>query len=153
MLKRCVLFVLVTLLWSVGVEAQDEPEVPFAPSPPKVAATLNLSPSQSWVHLFCDRAAPACSVTFWCGQQAGNPVTWNVEVEAGRIFTYAPGKTDTGGNTASLEAVLNAAGLTADEARRRTTCIVRSNDPIEARAYTYITARLFPWRIKPGPLR
>ena len=57
MLKRVAAFGLVTLLWSVGVEAQDEPEVPFAPPPPKVAATLNLSPSQSWVHLFCDRTA------------------------------------------------------------------------------------------------
>ena len=144
MLKRVVLFVLVTLLWSVGVEAQDEPEVPFAPPPPKITTTLNLSPSQSWVHLFCDRAASVCSVTFWCGQQTGNPVTWNVEVEAGRIFTYSPGKTDTDGNTVNLEAVLNAAGWTADEARRRTTCIVRSNDPIEARAYTYISGQIVP---------
>lgn len=65
--------------------AQDTGSVPRT----KVAALLNLSPWRSWVHLFCDKAtAPACSVTFWCGQQTGDPVMWNVEVEAGRIFTY-----------------------------------------------------------------
>lgn len=137
MLERVAAFVLVTLLWSAGVEAQNEPEVPSAP-PPKVVATLNLSPGRSYVHLFCDKAtAPVCSVTFWCGQRTGDPVTWDVEVEPGRIFTYWPDKRDSvDGSAANLEADLVKAGLTEDEARRRTTCIVRSNDPIEARAYT-----------------
>ena len=138
MLKRVAAFVLVTVLWSTGVEAQDEPEGQFAPPPPKVAATLNLSPSQSWVHLFCDRTAPACSVTFWCGQRTGDPVTWNVEVEAGRIFTYYPNQMEEDGSAADLQSTLMTAGLPPDLARRRTTCIVRSNDPIEARAYTHL---------------
>ena len=136
MLERVAAFVLVTLLWSAGVEAQNEPEAPSAPSPPKVAATLNLSPGRSYVHLFCDKATdPACSVTFWCGQQTGDPVTWDVEVEPGRIFTYWPGKMEAG-RAADLQAALMNASLSPDDAQRRTTCIVRSNDPIEARAYT-----------------
>ena len=95
------------------------------------------------MHLFCDRVTPACSVTFWCGQQTGDPVTWDVEVEAGRIFTYWPNKMEAG-RAADLHAALINAGLSSDEARRRTTCIVRSNDPVEARAYTYIRDQIVP---------
>ena len=83
--------------------------------------------------------SPGCGVTFWCGQQAGTPVTWNVNVGPDQIFTYWPGKTDTeDGNVVDLEAALLEAGLAPDDARRRTTCLVRSSDPVEARAYTRI---------------
>ena len=110
----------------------------------KVAALLNLSPWRSWIHLFCDQTVGACAVTFWCGQQTGDPVTWDVSVPAGRIFAYWPGKTDSVGRTADFEAALVAAGLTATEARARTTCTVRSNDSVEARAYTFLAGEILP---------
>lgn len=110
----------------------------------KVAALLNLSPWRSWVHLFCDQTVGACAVTFWCGQQTGDPVTWDVSVPAGRIFTYWPGKTDSVGRSADFEAALVAAGLTGTEARARTTCTVRSNDSVEARAYTFLAGEILP---------
>ena len=125
---------LVVLVWGASVEAQDETETPQPPRA-KVAALLNLSPWQSWVHLFCERTtAPGCGVTFWCGQKTGDPVTWNITVEPGLIFPYWPGKTDPDGSPAGLEADLMDAGLSPDAARRRTTCLVRSNDPVEVRA-------------------
>lgn len=116
-------------------------------SPPasraKIVALLNLSPWQSWEHLFCDRTAPACSVTFWCRQQMGDPVTWEVTVGAGWIFTYWPNEMEAG-NPADLQAAPINAGLLTDDARRRKTYIVRSNDPIDARAYTYISGQIVP---------
>ena len=125
---------LAVLLWGVDAGAQDE-----------VATLLNLSPWQSYVHLFCDKTGGAdCAVTFRCGQQSGAPVTWPVEVEPSRIFTYWPNKTDGFGRPAGLEAALVNAGLTSTEARRRTTCTVRSDDPVEARAYTFFAGEFTP---------
>ena len=133
-LSRVVGACLAVLLWGVGAWAQDE-----------VATLLNLSPWQSYVHLFCDKTGGAdCAVTFRCGQQSGDPVTWPVEVEPSRIFTYWPNKTDGAGRPVGLEAALVNAGLTSTEARRRTTCTVRSDDPVEARAYTFIAGELTP---------
>lgn len=133
-LRRVIVACLAVLLWGTGVEAQDE-----------IATLLNLSPWQSYVHLFCDKTGGAdCAVTFRCGQQTGDPVTWNVEVEPSRIFTYWPNKTDGSGRAADLEAALVDAGLTSTEARRRTTCTVRSDDPVEARAYTFLAGQLVP---------
>lgn len=111
----------------------------------KVATLLNLSPWQSWVHLFCDQTARPCTVTFFCGQRTGTPVTWDISLPPSRIFSYWPGKTDSVGFAADdFEAALIAAGLTATEARSRTTCTVRSNDAVEARAYTFIAGQLVP---------
>ena len=109
-----------------------------------VAALLNLSPWRSWIHLFCDQTAGACRVDFWCGQQTGDPVRWGVDVPAGRIFAYWPGKTDSVGRSADFEAALVNAGLTASEARAHTTCTVRSNDPVQARAYTFLAGQILP---------
>ena len=133
-LSRVIGACLAVLLWGVDAQAQDE-----------VATLLNLSPWQSYVHLFCDKTGGAdCAVTFRCGQQSGAPVTWPVEVEPSRIFTYWPNKTDGFGRPTGLEAALVNAGLTSPEARRRTTCTVRSDDPVEARAYTFIAGQLIP---------
>ena len=133
-LSRVIGACLAVLLWGADAQAQDE-----------VAALLNLSPWQSYVHLFCDKTGGAdCAVTFRCGQQSGDPVTWPVEVEPSRIFTYWPNKTDGFGRPAGLEAALVNAGLTSTEARRRTTCTVRSDDPVEARAYTFFAGELTP---------
>ena len=133
-LSRVIVACLAVLLWGADAEAQDE-----------VATLLNLSPWQSYVHLFCDKTGgAACAVSFRCGQQSGDPVAWNVAVESSRIFTYWPNKTDGAGRAADLEAALVNAGLTYTEARRRTTCTVRSNDPVEARAYTFFAGKLTP---------
>ena len=67
-----------------------------------------------------------------------------MEVEPSRIFTYWPNKTDGAGRPAGLEAALVNAGLTSTEARRRTTCTVRSDDPVKARVYTFIAGQLIP---------
>ena len=133
-LSRVIGVCLAVLLWGADAQAQDE-----------VATLLNLSPWQSYIHLFCDKTGGAdCAVTFRCGQQSGDPVTWPVEVEPSRIFTYWPNKTDGFGRPAGLEAALVNAGLTSTEARRRTTCTVRSDDPVEARAYTFFAGELTP---------
>lgn len=90
--------------------AQDEP-----PSRVKVAALLNLPPWQSWVHLFCEKSTmPACAVTFRCGKQPGEPATWDIDVDPGRVFSYWSGKTNTDGRVAGLEVVLVDAGKTAE---------------------------------------
>ena len=60
-----------------------------------------------------------------------------------RIFAYWPNKMEAG-SPADLQAALINAGLPTDDARRRTTCIVRSNDPIETRTYTYIRGQIVP---------
>ena len=133
-LSRAIAACLAVFLWGANAEAQDE-----------VATLLNLSPWQSYVHLFCDKTGGAdCAVTFRCGQQTGDPVTWNVAVEPSRIFSYWPNKTDGAGRAADLEAALVNAGLTSTEARRRATCTVRSDDPVEARAYTFFAGELTP---------
>ena len=136
-LRSVVAAVLVVLVWGASGDAQDA-------SRAKVSTLLNLSPWQSWVHLFCEKtSAPGCGVTFWCGQQTGSPVTWNITVEPGQIFAYWPTKM-VDGRAAGLEAVLVDAGLTPEAARRRTTCVVRSDDPVEARAYTRLGGEMVP---------
>lgn len=106
----------------------------------KAAALINLSPYQSWVHLFCEKTiAPACGVTFWCGQQTGDLMTREVKVEPGQIFRCWPGKTNPNASEVGLEA-----GTTAEEARHQTTCMVRSNNPVEARAYTRFGGEMIP---------
>lgn len=123
---------------------RSEEAAPQSSHTPLVATLLNLSPWRSWIHLFCDQTVGACEVDFWCGQQTGDPVAWDVEVPAGRIFAYWPGKTDAAGRSADFETALVEAGLTASEARARTTCTVRSNDPVQARAYTFIAGQILP---------
>lgn len=127
---------------------RSEEVAPQSNHTPLVATLLNLSPWRSWIHLFCDQAGGACGVDFWCGQQTGRPVTWGVGIPAGRIFTYWPGKTDSVGRSADFEAALIDAGLTASEARARTTCTVRSNDPVPTRLSP---AKFFLWPIIPHP--
>ena len=136
-LRSVVATVLVVVVWGASADAQNTPRA-------KVSTLLNLSPWQSWVHLFCERTTPpGCEVTFWCGQVTGAPVTWPVEWEPGRIFTYWPGKT-VDGRVADLEAALVDASLSPEAARRRTTCVIRSNDPVEARAYTRLAGEIVP---------
>lgn len=93
---------------------------------------------------FCDQTDRPCTVTFFCGQQTGTSVTWDINIHPSRIFSYWPGKTDSVGRPADFEAALVAADLTDTEARSRTTCTVRSNDAVEARAYTFISGQLVP---------
>lgn len=101
----------------------------------RVATLLNLSPWQSWIHFYCLKdSQPACTATLLCGQKDGDPVTWDVPINPKNIFAYYPNKPAAeGGN---LEAALVARGVTAENARRRTTCEVSSPDPIRVRAYT-----------------
>ena len=130
---------LVVLVWGASADAQNQ-----TLHSAKTAAVLNLSPWQSWVHLFCEKTTqPGCCVTFWCGQQTGDPVTWDVVWEPGQIFSYWPTKM-VDGRAAGLEAVLVNAGLTPEAARRRTTCVIRSDDPVEARAYTRLGGEMVP---------
>ena len=99
----------------------------------RVATLLNLSPWQSWIHFYCLKdSQPACTATLLCGQADGAPVRWNVSPK--NIFAYYPNKPATDGG--NFEAALVAAGMTAENARRRTTCEVSSPDPIRVRAYT-----------------
>ena len=136
-LRSAVAAVLVVVVWGASADAQDA-------SPPKVSTLLNLSPPQSWIHLFCEETMePGCGVTFWCGQQTGTPVTWDVVWGPGRIFSYFPGKME-GGRVANFEAQLVDASLSEEDARRRTTCVVRSNHQVEARAYTRISGEFVP---------
>lgn len=57
---------------------------------------------------------PACAVTFWCGKQTGEPVTWDIDVDPGRVFSYWSGKTNTDGREAGLEVLLVDAGKTGE---------------------------------------
>ncbi len=140
-LRSVVAVALVVVVWGASADAQNQTLHSV-----KTAAVLNLSPWQSWVHLFCEKTTPpGCCVTFWCGQQTGDPVTWDVVWGPGQIFTYWPGKTDPeDGSKADLEAALVDATLSPEAARRRTTCVIRSDDPVEARAYTRIAGEMVP---------
>lgn len=101
----------------------------------RVATLLNLSPWQSWIHFYCLKdSRPACVITLLCGQADGDPVTWNVSVNPKNIFAYYQNKPAAQGG--DFEAALVAAGMPAENARRRTTCEVSSPDPIRVRAYT-----------------
>ena len=110
--------------------------------PPKIAALISLAPQQSYIYLFCDKEDGLnCAVTIRCAQYV-EPVTWTVNVRPSRIFTYWPGKTDSIGNPLDLEAALMDAGLMADDASKRTSCMVHSHDLVEVRGYTYLAGHL-----------
>lgn len=119
---------------------ESAPEQELEPEPEPVskgllqATLLNLSPLQSWVHLYCREGA--CRVTFACNGMEGEPVTWTVDVEPKTIFSYWPNKTADEGTPADLQAALIAAGKTEAEARRRTTCEVFSDGDLAVRGYT-----------------
>ena len=133
-LRSVVAAVLVVVVWGASANAQ-------VASRAKVSTLLNLSPWQSWVHLFCEKTSPpACSVTFWCGQTTGSPVTWNLPVDPGQIFTYWPSPDGTGLD----DALVLEGGMSPEAARRRTTCVIRSNDPVEARGYTRVAGAIVP---------
>lgn len=104
------------------------------------ATLMNLSPWQAWVHLYCQEPDEDCSVTFACNGMSGEPVTWNVTVSPKIIFSYWPNKTVDGRN-ANLQAALMEAGKTEEEARRRTTCEVFSNEEIAVRGYTLFSGQ------------
>ena len=112
-----------------------------APPPPKVAALLNLHVQKTLVHLFCDRKHTECEATFYCdGRPGGLTPTadrmaeWKVSIPASGIFPYYQGKTESGEPAGFGDVWRRESGSTARSGR--TTCIVRSNDPVEARAYT-----------------
>ena len=157
-----------------------EPQAPSGPGTPdesdqtdtnprraeKVATLMNLSPGQSYVHLYCaldrpesvddDETGRTCNVFFLRGQMADrDPVSWEVAVNPKTIFSYWPGKTDSASAPEDLEAALVAAGLTAKEAQVRTTCQVFietgalssvSSDcrDLSVRAYTRFAGEIAP---------
>ena len=115
-----------------------------ATAPTRVATLLNVAPAHAWVHLSCQKAlspdmetVDPCAVRLQCGQQEGPPVAWDVEVAAETTVTYGPG-----GTAGDLAAALVAAGKSAAESRRRTTCQVFSRDPVDAWAYTRIAGEV-----------
>lgn len=100
-----------------------------------MATLMNLSPRQSYVHIYCaldwpesaddDETGRTCNVFFLCGQMADrDPVSWEVTVNPKTLFSYWPGKTDSAAAPDDFEAALVAAGLTTKEAQVRTTCEV-----------------------------
>ncbi len=132
----------------------------------KVATLMNLSPRQSYVHLYCaldrpesaddDETRRTCNVFFLCGQMADrDPVSWEVAVNPKTLFSYWPGKTDSASAPDDFEAALVAAGLTAKEAQVRTTCevfietgAISSVSPdcrdLSVRAYTRFAGEMTP---------
>ena len=108
------------------------------------ATLLNLSPWQAWVHLYCQEEdmddSGKCHVAFRCNGMEGKPVSWTVEVDQYRIFSYWPGKMENG-ESVNLQAALMKAGKPEDEARRRTTCEVFSDDEISVRGYTLFSGQ------------
>lgn len=55
---------------------------------------MNLSPWQSWGHVFCcNTGESACTAVLECGQTDGGPVTRGVTVNLKTIFASYPGKT------------------------------------------------------------
>lgn len=104
------------------------------------ATLMNLSPWQAWIHLYCQEPDEDCSVTFACNGMSGEPVTWNVTVSPKIIFSYWPNKMVDGRN-ANLQAALMEAGKTEEEARRRTTCEVFSDDETAVRGYTLFSGQ------------
>lgn len=114
------------------------------------ATLMNLAPAQAWVHFYCRNAhqpgaemgAP-CRVTLQCGQRDG-AVEWSVDVAPETIVSYWPGRTTADGTPDDFEAALVAAGKTAAEARRRTTCQVFSADPVSVRRYTRLGGTVTP---------
>ena len=125
-----------------------------ATAPARVATLLNVAPAHAWVHLSCQKTLPPdmetvdpCAVRLQCGQQAGPPVAWEVEVAAETTVTYGPG-----GTAGDLAAALVAASKSEAEARRRTTCQVFSRDPVDAWAYTRVAEKLVSVANPPAPV-
>ena len=125
-----------------------------ATAPTRVATLLNVAPAQAWVHLACRKTQTAegepvdpCQARLQCGQQAGTPVAWDVDVAAETTLTYGPG-----GASDDMAAALVAAGKTETEARRRTTCQVFSRDPLDAWAYTRVGGDLVSVANPPAPV-
>ena len=134
------------------VSVADEPILPDQATPQRIATLIDLSPPQSWVHLYCrkDRPAPdaapvdPCAVNVECRQEEGDPVSWTVDVAPKTIFSYWPGKTTPDGTSDNLQAALMNEGKTEEEARRRTTCEVSSPDPVAVRGYTRLGEGIIP---------
>ena len=109
------------------------------------ATLMNLSPWQAWVHLYCQEEevddSGKCHVDFRCNGTEGESVSWTVEVEQYRIFSYWPAKRASDGTSANLQAALMEAGKLEDEARRRTTCEVFSDDEISGRGYALFSGQ------------
>ena len=109
------------------------------------ATLMNLSPWQAWIHLYCQEEdvddSGKCHVAFRCNGMEGKSVSWTVEVDQYRIFSYWPAKTESDGTSANLQAALMEAGKMEDEARRRTTCEVFSDDEIAVRGYTLFSGQ------------
>lgn len=93
-----------------GTALEPEPATDLSSLP--VADLVNLSPWQSWVHLYCREEERTCRVTFECNGMKGEPVTWTVDVEPKTIFSYWPNKTADDGSSADLQAALMDAGKT-----------------------------------------
>ena len=116
-----------------------------ATAPTRVATLLNLAPAHARVHLSCQKTLPPdmetadpCAVRLQCGQQAGPPVAWDVDVAAETTVTYGQGGT--------------AGKKNETKARRRTTCQVFSRDPVAAWAYTRIAGDLVSVANPPAPV-
>ena len=125
-----------------------------ATAPTRVATLLNVAPAHAWVHLSCQKALPPdmetvdpCAVRLQCGQQAGPPVAWEVDVAAETTVTYRPG-----GTAGDLAAALVAVGKSETEARLRTTCQVFSRDPVAAWAYTRVVGDVVSVANPPAPV-
>ena len=123
-------------------------------APTRVATLLNVAPAQAYVHLACRKTQTAegepmdpCQARLQCGQQAGVPVAWDVDVAAETTVSYGPG-----GAADDLATALVAAGKTEAEARRRTTCQVFSRDPLDAWAYTRVGGDLVSVTNPPAPV-
>ena len=134
------------------VPVADQPILLDQAAPQRIAILTDLSPPQSWVHLYCrkDRPAPdaapanPCAVNLECRQEEGDPVSWTVDVAPKTIFSYWPGKTASDGTSDNLSAALMNEGKTEEEARRRTTCEVSSSDPVAVRGYTRLGEGIIP---------
>ena len=134
------------------VPVADKPASSDASAPAHVATLMNLSPWQTWVHFYCRKAyqpdaetVDPCRVRLQCGQRDGAaPVGWSVDVAPETLFTYWPDRTTADGTPDDFEAALVAAGRTAAEARRRTTCQIFSADPVSVRGYTRVGGTVTP---------
>lgn len=141
-LMRMFMVGMAVLVWGTSVAAQE-----CQRPPAKVAVLGNLSPGRTGLSLLCDKAkAPACAVTFWCGNISmssllpdEDPVTWDVSVEPGTVFEYTPAVE--GLPPSSFLYALTNAGWSRRFAvvARRAACVVRSNDPVEVFPYLWNT--------------
>lgn len=142
-LLRTVMAGMAVLVCSTSVAAQE-----CSRPPAKIAALQPVTTSGTQVYLFCDKAkAPACSVTFWCGNTPGvpdeDPVTWDVSVEPGRVFEYTragvrfdsrSGRWVSAPTPGSFYEAVTNAGWSEHATTLGKACVVRSNDPVEVTA-------------------